>query len=264
MKPLAETGRVLSVTHISDNVFDMLVSAPQISSISRPGQFVHVRIDDNFDPFLRRPLSVGPCVGETLRLIFIVKGEGTRLLSEKAIGDPVDMVGPLGSDFPYPVNGQTSVFVGGGIGVVPLLLFDDRTNDTYKKHFLLGVRSRAYLPVSEKEIAQREISVSSDDGSIGFHGNIVSFLEKKIADGEVENPVVYACGPGAMMCALKDFCIKHDIKAYASLEVPMGCGVGACQSCAVPRTNGGGYYLVCKDGPVFDMRDVELRPELLP
>jgi dihydroorotate dehydrogenase electron transfer subunit len=39
----------------------------------------------------------------------------------------------------------------------------------------------------------------------------------------------------------------------------MACGFGACMGCAIEaRSNGAGpmYKLVCKDGPVFDSREL--------
>ena len=262
--PIAEKGVVDQIRKISDDTWDMNVFSPGIAKSSKAAQFVHVRVSEDFRPFLRRPLSVGPCNGDYLRLIFTVKGSGTRLLAQMNPGDAVDMIGPLGNPFRLPEDDEYPLIVGGGIGVVPLLLLDDQIPNEIPRNFLLGVRTESLLPVDELEIKKRNIKIASDDGSIGFHGNVVQLMEKKLSELQTNRVVVYACGPGMMMYALTLLCLKHSIMAYISLEVPMGCGLGACQSCAVPRSDGDGYLLVCQDGPVFDAAEVALEPEALP
>jgi hypothetical protein len=36
----------------------------------------------------------------------------------------------------------------------------------------------------------------------------------------------------------------------------MACGFGACMGCSIPM-KAGGYKRVCKEGPVFDSREIE-------
>ncbi|NQU05708.1 MAG: hypothetical protein HQ568_06420, partial [Calditrichaeota bacterium] len=73
---LHEKGVIKNISQISEDIWDITVESPHITTTSKPGQFVHVRIDEEFEPFLRRPLSIGPVDGDTLRLIFLVKGKG--------------------------------------------------------------------------------------------------------------------------------------------------------------------------------------------
>lgn len=262
--PYAEKGVVEQVRKISEGIWDMTVLAPKIAGASRAGQFVHVRVSDGFSPFLRRPLSVGPARGDFFRLIFTVRGSGTRLLAAKEPGGVIDLIGPLGRPFIMPGGDQFPILVAGGIGVVPLLLLDNQLSMEYEKEFLLGISSVKDATLDEVEVGQRRIQLSSDDGSVGFHGNTIELLMKRLDELNRKNIVIYGCGPGPMLYALKKLCQERSIPAYVSLEVPMGCGVGACQSCAVPRADGGGYYLVCHDGPVFNASDVELQPGVLP
>lgn len=263
-RPIAEIGRVTASDQISPGLWDIEVEAPGIASETRAGQFVHVRVSDNFNPFLRRPLSVGPIRDGKLRLIFHVRGEGTRLLSLKRPGAQVDLIGPLGGVFDIPEDDSVLVFLTGGIGVVPLLLLDDQLPKNRERAFILGVRSFDAAPVTMKEATARHIQWASDDGSVGFHGNSVQLLWKVLNELEGRPARVIGCGPGKMLVGMKRLCQELNISASASLEVPMGCGVGACQSCAVPRTDGKGYLLVCKDGPIFDCDRVVIEPEVLP
>lgn len=257
--PLAEIGFVESAREISPHLWDLTINAPRIASATRAGQFVHVRVSEGFAPFLRRPLSVGPISEDTLRLIFHVRGEGTRLLAAKKPGDPVDLIGPLGHPIEIDSNFDFLIFLTGGIGVVPLLTLDYQLPAEINRTFILGVRSQSTIPVSLDEASSRNILWASDDGSLGFHGNTVDLLKKEFgALSATTNPIVITCGPLPMLIGAKKFCLEKDIPLLVSLEVSMGCGVGACQSCAVPRSDGKGYYLVCKDGPVFDSREVLL------
>jgi len=261
---IAEKGVVEQILKISDDIWDMTIYAPRIAELCRAGQFVHVRVNDSFAPFLRRPLSIGPTWGEYFRLIFLVKGTGTKILAQKETGNEIDLIGPLGKPFQLPEPDQSPILVAGGIGAVPLLLLDDQIPSQQNRDFLLGIRSEKNITVDEIEMERRGITVSSDDGSIGFHGTVVELLEKRLEEKGEKNQVVYGCGPGPMLQALKNLCLAKSVPAFISLEVPMGCGIGACQSCAVPKADGSGYYLVCQDGPVFESTVVDLNPESLP
>ena len=145
-----------------------------------------------------------------------------------------------------------------------MLLLDNEIDTEIPRKFLLGLRSSSLSTVDDPEISQRKIEIACDDGSRGFKGNVVELLETGITELKEHNTVVYGCGPKPMITALTELCKRHSIPLFVSLEVPMGCGLGACQSCAVPRADGKGYYLVCQDGPVFRAEDVNLSSEVLP
>jgi len=252
----SEIGTVVSNERGAKDIWEMELIAPKIASDTLPGQFVHIRCNPGFKPLLRRPMSIGPVVKDKFSLIYAVHGEGTRLLTEKKTGDKIDLIGPLGNSFTKPDQDVTAIYVAGGIGVVPLLSCYDLQADPDNAHFILGARSMMYMPISEKDVIQRNVMISTDDGSIGHHGNVIQLLEQIVGDIKSKYIKVYGCGPTPMMSALKKYCVEHSISAELSLEVPMGCAVGACQSCAVRRADGNGYYLVCRDGPVFPIEEV--------
>ncbi|MDP2362737.1 MAG: dihydroorotate dehydrogenase electron transfer subunit, partial [Ignavibacteria bacterium] len=102
-------------------------------------------------------------------------------------------------------------------------------------------------------------NVSSDDGSIGYKGNVVQSLEYNLDKIDIATSKVFACGPNAMLRVLKDFCLKHNLDCEVSTECAMACGFGICQGCPIESTSkSDNYLLVCKDGPVFNVRDVVL------
>ena len=103
---------------LARHIIDLTVSAPEMAAMAQPGQFAHLKAEGLF---LRRPISICEIDRDqgTLRFVFEIKGEGTRILGEKRIGDNLDVMGPLGHGFAQP-EGEIIV-VGGGIGVPPML-----------------------------------------------------------------------------------------------------------------------------------------------
>jgi dihydroorotate dehydrogenase electron transfer subunit len=187
--------------------------------------------------------------------MFQVYGEGTRLLAEKSAGDTLDLLGPLGHGFNLDKKYDSEVFVGGGIGMAPFpFLRRAVANDDRIKTFI-GARSA-------KEIIDYGVInnyYATDDGSQGFHGNVVQLLEENAAELKELNCKIYACGPTPMFKALKEFTLKHNIDCEISTESAMACGFGICQGCPIKITGDDeAYSLICKDGPVFNIRDVEL------
>ena len=61
---------------------------------------------------------------------------------------------------------------------------------------------------------------------------------------------MYACGPPAMLAAVRFVAQRHGVPCELALEAPMACGFGACYGCVVATREG--YRRVCLDGPVFD------------
>jgi len=72
---------------------------------------------------------------------------------------------------------------------------------------------------------------------------------------DTASAVVYACGPPAMLEAVRTMCAGRGVATQLALESPMACGFGACFGCAVPKP-GGGYLRLCVDGPVLRGEDV--------
>ena len=102
-----------------------------------------------------------------------------------------------------------------------------------------------------------KLTVVTDDGSFGGNGNAVeSYL--KDAD-KLEADCIIACGPPVMLKVLKQKLIErgNKIPCYVSLEERMGCGIGACLVCVCKKADGSNAR-VCKDGPVFDINEVNL------
>ncbi len=242
-----------------------------------PGQFAHVRIEDSCDPLLRRPLSIHDIVPSRkgsrslLKIIYEVVGKGTRLLSEKPAGSPVDILGPLGRGFDLKALARAKqvILVAGGMGVAPLYFLARRLTERRKITVLIGARVRGHLVGEEafKDLGCR-VRVATDDGSKGAKGLVTALLERELSVGERRNAAVggraaavggcgvavCACGPKPMLAAVSTAARAHGVPAYVSLEEFMGCGLGACLGCAIRTVSG--YRRICHDGPVFDAADI--------
>jgi len=230
-----------------------------------PGHFVMLRVEHGLDPLLRRPFGIfkvlgasgkGPLKGTGVEILYQVVGKGTRILSMKAPGETLDILGPLGGGFPEPGIGEKTVLVAGGMGIAPLHLFASTLNEAL---LLYGARDRQVASIAGgfKDLSC-EVRIATEDGSAGRKGLVTGLLE------EVATPetVIYACGPLAMLKAVASMADRAGSRCYVSLERAMACGIGVCLGCAVKMKSSGheenkNYRMVCSDGPVFDSRELD-------
>lgn len=70
---------LLSNEQIADGIFDMRVKNDELAPLAKCGQFAHVYVPSKT---LRRPISVCDSENGVLRLVYQVKGEGTKIMSE--------------------------------------------------------------------------------------------------------------------------------------------------------------------------------------
>jgi NAD(P)H-flavin reductase len=196
-------------------------------------------------PFLGRAFSVArQREGEAHYLLEDV-GPGTERLCELRAGDEIDVTGPLGQGFTAPPEGHRALLVGGGVGIAPLAILQDELGDAVGVP-LLGFRDETH---AHGAALLRGARVATDDGSIGHHGLVGELLEAELRAGAPAQ--VYACGPPAMLEAIRALCERQGVPCQLALEAGMACGFGACFGCVVPK-RGGGYLRVCVDGPAID------------
>ena len=115
--PYQQDCTVLSLRALNEKAYEMILEAGGIAEEAKPGQFVNIKCGEGH--LLRRPISICETSAMQLRLVFEVRGEGTEWLSERQIDDQVSVLGPLGRGF--DAEGKRALFIGGGIGVPPLL-----------------------------------------------------------------------------------------------------------------------------------------------
>jgi len=214
-----------------------------------PGQFVMVRIPGK-DVFLRRPFSIYDYRRPVLTLMYKVVGKGTEILSKAGKNEKVFVLCPLGKGFDLQKR-QEYVILGGGIGIAGVHALIHR----------LGTRSSVFFGCTAKEelalikdIGAPPASVSTLDGSCGFHGTVVELLSEHLAMFRGKDIEVFACGPAAMLKALSGVLEKDTIPCQVLLEERMACGLGLCFGCVTKTVDEAEpYKRVCKEGPVFDL-----------
>jgi dihydroorotate dehydrogenase electron transfer subunit len=247
------------------------------------GQFVQLLLDFPSPVLLPRPMSVASVESADGRLrvgfLYAPVGTGTRALAQLAVGGTVHVTGPLGRGYPLDEPG-TPVLVAGGRGVAPLLMAADVLAHARRRcEFVFGARTGALL-VGESEASERlkksgsRLHLATDDGTRGFHGNVVQLLHELAP--QLERPlVIHACGPHGMLGAVARWAMAQGARAHLAMESVMACGTGVCRGCPLPRSadartrvlaEGGAaaalkgnpeWAMCCTDGPVFESRELE-------
>ena len=187
-----------------------------------------------------RPLPEPP--GAELGFLLEAIGPGTGRLAELEAGEGLRLVGPLGIGF-RPPHGRP-LLVGGGIGVAPLVCWQDAL--VGRATVLLGFRSSAHAEAAG--LFAGAPALATDDGSIGHRGPVTDLLRAELDRDPAAT--VYACGPPPMLEEVRALCAGRGVPAQLALESVMACGFGACFGCVVPTTRG--YVRLCVDGPVLD------------
>lgn len=254
-----ENAIVLEQKEIASGIFRLVLQTKEIAAQAKAGQFVSVYSKDP-SKLLPRPISLCE-INKTkgiLTLVYRVTGEntGTEEFSRLQKDDTVRILGPLGNGFPIDAaEGKKAFLIGGGIGIPPILqLAREMKAD---KQMVLGFRDSLFL--MDEFQAEGQVYVATEDGSAGTKGNVLDAIR---ANG-LSADIIYACGPTPMLRALKAYAEEHEMVCYISMEERMACGIGACLACVCKTKDKDAHSNVnnkriCKEGPVFDAREVEL------
>ena len=246
---------IIEKKSISRDTFSITIYAPEAAKAAHAGQFANISAP-GFT--LRRPISICEFSRSrgTLRFVFEVRGKGTEAISRLNVGDNLDVLGPLGNGFAIPDSARRAVLVGGGIGVPPMLGLAKKLGD--RATAILGFRDYSRIILADEfEKYGAAPAICTDDGSVGYNGMVTGPLESTLKNTGAD--IVCACGPMPMLNAIAKICAQYEVPCKVSLEQRMGCGVGACVvcSCLTVRNGQEHYARVCKDGPVFDAKEVK-------
>ncbi len=247
-------AEIVRQDNIATDIFSMVISAGSIAKNAVPGQFVDLYSEDG-SRLLPRPISICDADKDarTIRLVYRVAGKGTKEFSGLQSGDKIDLLGPLGNGF--TLSDKKAILIGGGIGIPPMLSLA-KTLDC-EKSIVLGYRDEEFLANEFKPYGN--VYMSGESGTIGIKGTVMDAIREYGVTGDI----IYACGPTPMLKAVQAYASEHDIEAQLSLEEHMACGIGACLACVCKSKDVDDHSKVknkrvCKDGPVFDAREVEL------
>ena len=248
-------AEIIRHTSLSDGIFDMTLKAEEIAKEAKAGQFISVYLN-NKSKILPRPISICGIDKEagTLRIVYRTVGDGTKELSDYKEGEMVKILGPLGNGFTQ--KDKKAILIGGGIGIPTMLELMKQLD--CDKTAVLGYRDNDMFLKDEFE-AVGDVVISTEDGSFGTKGNVIDAIKEQ----GVEGSIIYACGPTPMLRGIKAYAEEMGIEAQISMEERMACGSGACLAgvCKSKDVDSHSHVhnkRVCKDGPVFDAREVEL------
>ncbi len=227
---------------VSNDIYQMRLMG-DTRAIKNYDEFIEIKLDGYY---LRRPISVMDFTDSYVDILYKVLGHGTKDMTSYKEGQKLDVLIGLGNGFDI-TKAKKPVLIAGGIGVAPLIgLAKGFIDRGIKPVFIYGARSKDDIVMTNLISEYADLKICTDDGSLGYKGNVVSFLKSLNLDFDY----YYACGPQVMLKFL-----ALDFKnGEVSLEARMGCGFGACMGCSIETTNG--PKRVCKEGPVFDASEV--------
>jgi dihydroorotate dehydrogenase electron transfer subunit len=248
---------------ITDTLSVLRFPFPYAARNVQPGQFINILPKVGFsDPMLRRPFSIYNTIGDEIEVIIQRHGRGTDILADTHVGEPIDVLGPLGS--PWKIDSKdynTAVLIIGGVGVASMPLLTKRLKTEGKSfHSYYGARNSDMF--ADEYLSN--VVYATDDGSKGYYGTIIDKLRTDLKDGKLDSPKLFVCGPTGMMKAAISLSEEFSIPCEVSLETEMACGIGICQGCPVQTTeqeakkSGKKFYLVCTQGPSFTKESIIL------
>ena len=246
---------VIEREQLSPNVVRLVVEAPRIAKVRRPGQFVIVRRGPGAE---RIPLTIADNDAEagTITLVIQAIGASTTDLTNLQVGDEIqDVAGPLGAETHILASGH-AVCVGGGVGTAVILpIVRALSKQGVHVTSVIGGRSKDWVILEPELRACGDVVVCTDDGSYGRHGFVTQALKDLLDAGGVD--AVYAIGPVPMMKAVSDMTLPYGVATTVSLNAIMVDGTGMCGGCRV--TIGGETKYACVDGPEFDAHKVNFQ-----
>lgn len=248
---------------LTPTILKLRILNPDLVSFSFPGQFVNIKVSENYVPLLRRPFSIHQ-VNQSdgwFEILVQVIGTGTELLAATKIGDELDVLGPLGNHFSRSKEYQRAILIAGGLGIAPLLfLAQTLTRQQLATTLFYGNRSKlAFCCLDDFTNLGVPYFLATEDGSLGFKGKVSDLLLSKQELLRNSTSIIYACGPIPMLQKIKEITAQFNIPCQISLETMMACGFGVCLGCVVNSVSFVELYrYVCKEGPVFYANEIDL------
>jgi len=239
----------------------MVFSVGEMALSAKPGNFVAISVGGpNSSMVLRRAFAIYRAsdrgnYGGTIELVVAAHGSGSKWLSERAIHERVDMVGPLGTAFGIPTDQVNALLVGGGYGSAPLFgLAEVLKQRGCRVDIVLGASTanKIYAPLEGKR-SVNTMTLTTEDGSAGITGRVTDVMPGLIQKNSVD--IIYSCGPMAMLEAVDAIAQGAGIMHQCAVEESMACGIGVCMTCVIPLRDDAGVIRMqrtCIEGPVVD------------
>lgn len=250
------SGEVISNTHVSDKYYHLILKSSLASEV-KSGQIVHIKcLDDLSSHMLRRPFSIYRFSKElgTVEFLYLVKGTGTKRMSELEPGDKVELLGPTGNYYKIQKDVKSIAVIGRGVGIASIVsLAEIARLENIHVTAVLSARNADAIVSKEflEQIGCHVIAVNDEDGTSSMD-NVKTLLTESIEKNGIRE--MFTCGSKRMGRMVKELSCKYDISSYISLEEHMACGIGVCKGCVCKTKDG--YKTVCQDGPIFSINEV--------
>jgi dihydroorotate dehydrogenase electron transfer subunit len=266
-QPVWDAAEVLVHEPVGERYRRLVLASATIARTAQAGQFLMVTVPPHSGDtiLLPRPMAIHrrrPAAADmpsTVELIYGIVGRGTRALAAVPVGGTLQLTGPLGRGFEFPVGTRSAVLIGRGVGVCGVMgAAEDAAAAGIRTTMVLSGRSPLQLlgRTDCAELGVRVIEATDDDGS----SDLATLGERLRGHFDSATPdrtppdVVMVCGAGVLARLAAELGAHWGVPVQASLEAHMACGLGYCHGCAAPvRTDPSVEGpLVCADGPVFD------------
>ena len=278
-----EQANLISHKAYQGEQYHMMLKAPETSAHAKPGHFVHIQCNESI--FMRRPMSImrSDSKNKMIEILYKVHGAGTDALSNKRIGEKIDLIGPIGQPFKMKGYKKRPLLIGGGVGIPPMIFLAEHMKNTTKNlNPLVLMGSEIPFPFKNQpskiiinempsdvtasmtlledwKIASRLTSLKDYAGCFGGHvTELADIWLEKLDPDQREEVEIFSCGPTLMLKAISKLAKKYNLSCQVSLEEYMACAVGGCAGCTVliKTENGNEMKRVCVDGPVFEAKNV--------
>ena len=274
-----EDAEVIAVSTFPEEQFITRLAAPRCAEHAVAGSFIHIQCDESIP--MRRPLSImrADATAGWIDILYKTVGEGLRALGSKTVGDRLSVIGPIGHGFTPSPERPSTLLVGGGVGIPPMVFLAETLKEScpdWQPLVLMGSEipfpfelsksglAADWLPaditstmplLEEWQIPARLASLSDFDGV--FRGYVTDLAREwlgSLGKEALAQTEIFACGPTAMLKAVAEMAREYDLPCQVSLEEFMACAVGGCAGCTVLVQTGAGPEMkkVCVEGPVFD------------
>lgn len=243
---------------LANNIYLMDVEAPRVAKSCYPGQFIIVKMDEKGE---RIPLTVCDYDREagTVTIVFQTVGASTERMATYEVGDSFrDFSGPLGckseliDEDSAKLKDMKILFVAGGVGTAPVYPQVKWMHEQgYEVDCIIGARNKDLIILDKAmEKVAKNVYIATDDGSMGFKGNVNDKIKDLVNNEGKKYDLVVAIGPVIMMKFVSLLTKELGIHTIVSMNPIMVDGTGMCGACRL--TVGGEVKFACVDGPEFD------------
>lgn len=236
----------------------------------RAGQFAELSIPGKGE--IPIGIASSPTEKGFVKFTVFKTGVVTSFLHNMKAGDIMGIRGPLGNSYPWEkLEGKNLVIIGGGFAFTTLrasivYMLDPANRSKFGNiDVVYGARSPGMLLYRDElfEWEKRDdinmhITVDgTNDPNWNYNVGFVPTIVEQKAPKASSDTYAIVCGPPIMIKFTQPALEKlgyGDEQIIMSLENRMKCGIGMCGRCNI------GKELVCKDGPVFTLKELNLTP----